>query len=137
MVDLLGELLVKNSILPVKATTTTSGSSVDRLGFYNLLLIAQIGQSGDTLSGSVYLTVVFEESANGTTWTTIDNADLGGGENSVVINSNDADEVVIVREYLGNKRYVRVKVAFTGTHTNGTPIAGLVVLAEPRHAPQS
>ena len=42
---------------------------------------------------------------------------------------------VTVVGYTGGKRYVRVVADFTGTHSNGTPIAASVIKGHPIHAP--
>lgn len=128
------ELIPIKTILPVKATATTNGSAVDMAGFEGALMVAEIGQSGDTLSSSVYMTVKFQDSDDGTTFADISDSLLTGGANSVVIDSASEDETVIARGYIGSKRYLRVAVNFTGTHTNGTPISAVVVKGLPRHA---
>ena len=35
--------------------------------------------------------------------------------------------------YVGGKRYLRVVADFTGTHSNGTPIAATIIKGSPRH----
>ena len=93
-------------------------------------------RSGDTLSGSVYLTVGWQESdVEGSGYSDIAAADLTGGNDGVVIDDAAEDAVVVQRGYIGSKRYVRAYVAFTGTHTNGTPISALVVKHYLRHQP--
>jgi len=130
------ELLAVKSILPIVGNDTTegTGAGVDLAGYESAHLLAEIGQSGDTLSGSVYLTIKFQESADNSNWADIADADLAGGENAVVIDDADEDEILIGRGYQGSKRYVRVRIEFTGTHTNGTPISGVVILGHARHA---
>lgn len=115
--------------------TEGTGVGVDLAGAGSALMIAAIGISGDTLSGSVYVTVKFQESNDNSTWNDIADADLGGGANSVVIDDAAEDDVVVQRTYKGGKRYVRVFVDFTGTHTNGIPIAAVIVTGNLRHAP--
>ena len=69
------------------------------------------------------------------TFTDVAAADLLGGANGVVVDAAAEDEVVIARSYIGSKRYVRVFIDHTGTHTNGFPYSALVIKGAPRHAP--
>ncbi len=115
--------------------TDGAGVGVDRLGFGDALMIAQQGISGDTLSGSVYWTIKFQECDDNATWTNIADADLEGGANLWIINAAAEDPTTIVRNYIGSKRYVRIFWDSTGTHTNGTPIAGIVILGRPNQIP--
>jgi len=128
------EIVAVNSLLPVVATTSPTSTGVDLAGYEGAALVAHVGASGDTLGSTVYLTVKFQESDNNSDWTDIAAGNLLGGANGVVIDAYSEDEVVIERGYIGSKRYVRVAFVFTGTHTNGTPVAGLVLKGLPRHA---
>lgn len=136
MKDLYNDLLPVISILPQVAKTDVDGTGVDLAGYEGALMIAHVGQSGDTLSGSVSHTLIFQESdISSSGYTAIADTDLLGGANSVVIDAAAEDEVIVRRGYLGNKRYVRVIDDLTGTHTNGTPISAMVIKGRPRHAP--
>jgi len=138
MKDLYHNLLAVKSIDPIVGNNTSEGTGVgvDLAGFEGALLLALIGVSGDTLSGSVYLTVSFQESdVLGSGYTDIAAADLLGGANNVVIDAAAEDEVVIQRGYIGIKQYARPLVTFTGTHTNGTPISAVVIKGRPAHGP--
>lgn len=68
-------------------------------------------------------------------FTTIADADLGGLYGSHTIDAAAEDPTNLVREYRGTKRYVRIVWTATGTHTNGTPIAGFVILGRPDYIP--
>lgn len=138
MKDITHNLLAVKSIDPIVGNNTSEGTGVgvDLAGFEGALLLAHIGASLDTLSGSVYMTVGFQESdVVGSGYADIAAADLLGGLNNVVIDAAAEDEIVIQRGYVGAKQFVRVLITFTGTHTNGTPISAVVIKGLPRHAP--
>lgn len=138
MKDTQNRVLAVSSIVPIVGNNTTegTGAGVDLAGCDGAQLIAHIGASGDTLSGSVYLTVGWQESdVEGSGYADIAAADLTGGNDGVVIDDAAEDAVVVQRGYVGSKRYVRAYIAFTGTHTNGTPISALVVKHFLRHQP--
>jgi len=137
MKDIYHDLLVVKTIDPVLGKTTQTGAAVDLQGFEGALMAAHVGQSGDTLSGSIKMTVSFQESDTTTSgdFANVAAADLLGGANDVVIDDEDKDEIVVTRGYLGSRRYVRILVTYAGTHTNGTPISAVVIKGLPRHAP--
>lgn len=140
MKDLISNILPVHTIVPIVGNNTTEGTGVgiDLANYDGAALLACIGDSGDTLSGSVYMTVGFQESdVLGSGYADIAAADLLGGVNNIVIDAPAEDQVIVARSYIGAKRYVRVLITFTGTHTNGTPIAGIVIKGLPRHAPQT
>lgn len=125
------------TMVPVVANDDTEGAGIgiDRNGYEEVLMIAQQGISGDTLSGSVYWTIKFQECDDNATWANIANADLENGANLWIIDNANEDPTTIIRLYKGSKRYVRIFWDATGTHTNGTPIAGLCILSKPLHGP--
>lgn len=137
MIDTKGAIPVVgiNSIV-VNNTSEGTGSAVDLAGFDGALMIFNVGAALDVLGGSVYGTFQFQESATTTAgdFTDIAASDLLGGANAVVIDAASEDELVLYRNYIGGKRYVRLLVTITGTHTNGWPIGGVIVKILPRHA---
>jgi hypothetical protein len=139
MKDLKNSILAVKSIDPIVGNDDTEGTGVgvDLAGFEGALMVAHLGASLDTLSGSVYVTVKFQESDDNSAFTDVADADLLGGANGVVVDAAAEDEVVIQRGYIGKKRYIRVIIDHTGTHTNGFPYSALVLKGFPRHAPVS
>lgn len=138
MRDLYHDLLPVKSIDPIVGNNDTegTGAGVDLQGFEGALMLAHLGQSADTLAeGSLYVTVKFQESDNNSDFTDAADSDLLGGANGAVVDAAAEDEVIIYRSYVGAKRYVRVFIDFTGTHTNGIPISAMVIKGVPRHAP--
>lgn len=125
------------TVAPILANNTSEGTGVgvDRRGYGDVLMVAMQGISGDTLSGSVYWTITFEESDDNSTYSTIAAADIEGGYSTWVIDAAAEDPTNIVRLYKGTKRYVRILWTASGTHTNGTPIAGFVLLGRPNSIP--
>jgi hypothetical protein len=120
-----------------KTTANATGTGVAVGAYRDITMIWMQGISLDTLSGSVYWTVTFEESDDNTTFTTIAASDLDNVKayNTHLIDAAAEDPTMLVRRYKGSKAYVRMLGTQTGTHTNGTPLAAIVVLADPLHAP--
>lgn len=128
---------VHQDIVPIVANNTTEGTGLGVAvgGYDDILMIWCQGISGDTLSSELKWTITFEESANNSTFTTIADADLQGGYGSHTIDAEAEDPTMLVRQYTGTKAYVRMKATATGTHTNGTPIAAVVLLGRYRKQP--
>lgn len=130
---------VVSLLTPIMANNTAEGTGVakDRWGYGDVLMIAHVGISGDTLSGAVYWTISFQECDVTTagSFTNIVAADLEGGLNDHVINEPTEDDMTITRLYRGTKRYVRILFTQTGTHTNGTPLSAVAVMGQPNQMP--
>ena len=119
-----------------KTTADATGTGVAVGSYESALMIWQQGISGDTLSGSTYWTITFEESAAlASGYSTIADADFVSGKGTVTIDAAAEDPTQLVREYKGSKAYVRMIGTQTGTHTNGTPLAAIIVLNRPRKQP--
>ena len=102
---------------------------------------------GDTLSSSVYFEVSLEHSDDDSTYTDCVQADVingtidAGGIWLKLDGTTGGDPDTTGGDwqigYVGGKRYLRLVLAKTGTHTNGTPISGVIVKSRPRVAPKS
>ena len=135
MRDLDNDVSVAQTIVPIVANNTTEGTGVgvDLQGYESAMAVLHFGDSGDTLSGSVYWTPTLEESDTlGSGYTTVAAADMVSNGFSVV-DAPSEDQVVQTVSYVGSKRYIRVLVTATGTHTNGTPLSAVVVRGRARH----
>lgn len=137
--DLGAKVRAVTSLLPAVVTTTATGTGVDLKGYESAVVLFHIGNSADTLSGSVYLTPSLEDSPDNTNWTAIPASgyreDVG---TLAVIDAPSEDSKVIqvtVLAGLGRARYVRPLITLTGTHSTGIPVSAVVVKGHPRVAP--
>jgi len=118
---------------PVVITADADGASVDLLGYDRVVFYALVGESGDTLSGSVKIELEVEESSDDSSFTDVADAHLTqyvAGTNDgcfALIDAAAEDDAVYMTEYRGSERYVRPVINVTGTHSNGTPI-GILAL---------
>ena len=141
MRDMSGENKPVQALETQVLTGDVNGATVDLWNFNGVLLVADVGASGDVLSGSVKVELEVEESDNGTAWTDAADADLTTavtGTNTgtfAVIDDPAEDSAVYATAYKGNKRYVRVVANLTGTHTNGIPVGVVAVKGYPTFAP--
>lgn len=134
--------------VPAVRTASVNGSSIDRQGFDSVEHIASLGATGDTLSGSVKIDVSLQESDDDSTWSDVTEAShvvIGGDGVSTstalpiiaTIDDNAEDARHFRVGYIGGKRYSRLRLVFTGTHTNGIPCALYTVLGNAEQAPTS
>ena len=131
--DLYSNLKVTKAIENATKTADGDGAGIDTLGYDSLMFAANIGVSGDTLSGSVKIELELEESDDDSVYTDVADADLKNfvaGTNDgtwAVVDDAAEDDAVYICEYRGSKRYARAVINVTGTHTNGTPIDILAI----------
>ena len=143
MRDVHNNVALQQCLDPVVATADKNGAGVDLQGYDGCELAALIGQSGDTLSSSAKIDIKIEESDDNSTFSAVTSADdvLGGTPDSsgifATIDAATEDEAVYRIGYVGGKRYARITLDFTGTHSNGTPVAILAVKGRPAMAPAS
>ena len=139
MSDIINRTEDNVELLPVVMTATKTGTGIDKQGFDGTCHIIAIGDSGDTLSGSVYFTLKLEDSDDDSTYAAAVTADvIGQTLTAGVFDTIDApaeDSKNVLIQYVGKARYSRVVVTITGTHTNGTPIGIVALNVGPRHIP--
>ncbi len=146
MFDAISGLSIVTTNIPAAKSgngTTETGDAVDGRGFEEIVHIVQLGAEGDTLTGSLLLELILQESdSSGSGYTVVTDA------NSVNINTNSYDGVVTEPDssgifatidaaaeadkvyaigYRGKKRYSRVLSAKTGNHSTGTVAAMLAL----------
>jgi hypothetical protein len=136
--DLGAKLKAVQSITAIVGNNTTEGTgvAVDLKGYEGALVLFNIGNSLDTLSGSVYVTLSVQDSDNGSTgWADLASTKYRIDEGSLLIDDPAEDSIqtaVTVLAGAGVKRYIRPLITFTGTHTNGFPIGATVIKGFPR-----
>ncbi len=135
MRDLYHNVLVSQHLSPVVSTATKTSSAIDLQGYNAASVVFSIGQSGDTLSGSLYWTLKLQHSDDDSTYTDTVLADLNNSALTVVVNSSSLDRATYNFGYQGAKRYLKAVATPTGTHTNGTPIGIIAIRGVPAYIP--
>ncbi len=135
MQDLYHNIAVAQALHPVNSTATKTSSAIDLQGFYSSIIVFAIGQSGDTLSGSVYWTLKLQHSDDDSTYADVPLTGLLNATQTVVVDSAAKDRTAYGFGYLGGKRYVKAVATPTGTHSVGTPIGVIALKGSPSVAP--
>lgn len=117
---------------PVIKTASFDGAAVDALGCAALVFNALYGASGDTLSGTVYLSAKIEMSVDSGFTIPVDagvsalfskDGKLGANIFGLCNAPAEDEEIYSVGMLLNpDYRYYRVAYTFTGTHTNGIEV---------------
>ena len=131
MHDLYHNIAVQQALNPVTATSNQTSAAIDLRGFNSATVVFAVGQSGDTLSGSLCWTLKLQDSDDNSSYSDVTTAGLVNSAASYVIDDAAKDETAYSFGYIGGKRYLKAVATKTGTHTNGTPIG---VLALKGHA---
>jgi hypothetical protein len=135
-------------IAPATKTTTTLSSACDLAGYEGCLVRFHCGTFGDTQSGSVYIEAELQDSDDNSTYAAVANAyvsfpsaysartgtAVGTFFQSKTTGAADTAGLYDVG-YAGAKRYLKVNVRMTGTHTNGTPMTVSFTRMLPKDAP--
>lgn len=140
MRDLHNQVAVRHTLVPATLSADTTSTAVDRRGFESVEHAVIAGQSGDTLSGSVKIDIKLEHSHDASVWEAVTTPDVIGAavdDAGLFATIDDAaeDEAVYRIGYVGGRRYSRVAADFTGTHTNGTPVAAFALLSHAHAKP--
>ena len=140
MKDLANNISIIQSIAPVVGTSDTNGTGVDLQFFESATAVVDTGVEGDTLSTSVKIDFKLEDSDDNSTFTAVTSSlhvtDGSVDSNGIflTLDANAETPQVTSIGYVGGKRYLRVVLAKTGTHSNGTPLGAMVIKGHARHS---
>ena len=139
--DLANSLSVTQLLDPATTTATVTSATLDtNLTIGSPILILTMGESGDTLSGSVKWDISIQDSPDDSTWTNVtasSRVSFAAVDSSGIYATVDAaaeDDAAYPIGYTGPERYVRIVCTKTGTHSNGTPI-GILACTNNIHKP--
>lgn len=141
--DLSNNLKVTSLSLAAVRNADLNSTAVDMQGYESVTFLVAMGNSADTLSTTNKIELEVEESDDNSAFTDCANADIVTAVTAtntgtfLLVDDPAEDSNVFKVGYIGNKRYVRVVVNFSGTHTTGTPMAIVAVQGNPNYAPVS
>ncbi|MEQ1614475.1 MAG: hypothetical protein ABL904_17140 [Hyphomicrobiaceae bacterium] len=139
MRDIYSQLKTVQAIAPAVYTADTTPAAIDLQGFNAALISISNADGGIAFDASNKIEITATHSDDGVTYTNVADADLLGvtGTASGIVKSFIAAATAGITNvgYIGNKRFLKVKADFTGTHGTGTGLAVTVVLGHPAIAP--
>lgn len=126
------------TILPAAISGTTTGTTIDTLGFDGVGLVCTVGTI-TTADGSNYFVLSWEHGdesdMSDAAAITTNRVAVQGTLTDMKVAATTGDEVTYTWDYTGGKRYIRAKLTETGTAVGN--FAAYVVLSSPGKAPVS
>ena len=141
MFDLKQNIKLVECLNAIVKTADTNASGVDTQGANSAMVIVNVGAPGVTFSGSVKVDVKLEDSADNSTYGAVTNNNFVTGgtvDSNGIWQTIDADgecNAVYGIGYVGPKRYFRVVLDFTGSHSTGTAFGVVGALGNLESAP--
>ena len=144
MKDMSNSVATAVSIKNAVKTSAENGTGVDLQGYESATVFVDVGAEGDTLSSSVHFEISLEHSDDNSSYADVAQADIVDGtisgsgiwlklDGTAGGNPDTAGDIFRVG-YRGGKRYIRVVLAKTETHSTGTPIGAFVMKGHARHS---
>lgn len=139
--DFATDLKITQVLIPAVKTADTNCTGVSMVGYETVCFLVDMGNSADTLSGSVMWELEIEESDDDSTYTDAPNASVRNyvtGTNVGTFAKIDApseDSAVFIGQYTGTKKYARCVINATGTHSTGTPIGVIAIRSGAKNLP--
>lgn len=132
--DLHNKLTVTQILAPIVKTADTNCTGVDGADCDGIEHIVNVGAEGDTLSANVKIDLILQDSDDDSTYADVTDAadyigDMVDADNGIFATYDADSELPALARigYKGTKRYSRVVLDFTGTHSTGTPIGVIAI----------
>lgn len=144
MRDGIDSLSAVSAIAPAVYTDDPASITVDRQGFASLAFVLMFGAGGITFTNTNKIEFVLEHSNDGAAWDPVVPSNVLGAvpdTSGIVLAQKTAHAAATVHRIgyvdgiVGDRRYVRLRADFGGTHGTGTPLAAVALLGQPRQAP--
>ncbi|MCJ2065044.1 hypothetical protein MKK63_20355 [Methylobacterium sp. J-088] len=153
MRDLASKIQALSAIAPGIYKADPDAASIDRAGFESVTFLISIGVGGITFTDANNIRFKMEDSDDGVNWNAVLLSNLApllknpdgtatidtGIDTFLLINQAHPAATVnrqgYVDGYAGERRYVRVRAVFGGSHSSGTPISVTALLGSFRQAP--
>lgn len=119
-----------------------TGATIDKADYESIEFVMGAGVGGITFTGVNKIDVVVEDSADGSAWAACEDADVLGATVAAggIVKTFEAAHAAAAAYrfgYKGDKRYVRVRLDFSGTHGTGTPFSVLALKINGHDNPQA
>ena len=147
MRDLSNNVVPVMSIIPAVKTTAANGVGVDLQGYESAMAVVNVGAEGDTLAANLNFQISLQHSDDDSTYTDCVQADIHDGTiaadgdwlilDGTAGGNPDSTGSIHRVGYVGGKRYIRLVIAKTGTHSTGTSISGIILKGNARHTTDS
>ena len=146
--EIFNSIKIENVVIAQVLTASATPAVIDMSDASSVDFLVNMGNSGDTLSGSVYWTIKLQESSDNSTFTDVTDSEslliaIDGekqvGATSIVVDAPTVDQKNFVISYKvpGNKQYLKLLINATGTHSNGTPVSAVAIKGTLKVSPEA
>lgn len=133
-----------SAVDPAVVVADPAPITVDRSGYDAVTFVLMLGVGGIAFTAANRIDFIMEHSDDGQIWDPVDATnvlDAVPDQAGVVLSQRSAHPAATVHRFgyvdgtIGDRRYVRLRPAFAGTHGTGTAISALAVLGNGRSLP--
>ncbi len=141
--DLLDVMAVKTALPAATYAADNTPAAVDVSNFAAAIVSLAIGIGGITFTTSNKIEFKLTHSNDNSTYEAVTVDDVTGlssvGTGGIIhsLVAEQAAAAIVNVGYVGGRKYLKLLADFSGTHGTGTPLAAVVVCAEPMIAPVS
>lgn len=144
MRDQMHDLAAVAAINPAVLTDDPPAISIDRAGFDSVTFVLSFGVGGINFTSTNRIDFAIEHSDDGTTWEPVGATNVLGAvpdASGIVLSQRSAHAAVTTHRFgyvdgiIGQRRFVRLRPDFNGTHGTGTPISAVALLGGGRSLP--
>lgn len=146
--ELFNSIKIESVVATRVLTTSATPTVIDMSDASSVNFLVNMGTAADTLSGTVYWTIKLQESLDNITFTDVIDSEslliaINGvkqkGAISIVVDTiaKSAKIFEICYKVPGVKRYLKLLVNATGTHTNGTPVGVVAMKGNLKISPEA
>jgi hypothetical protein len=146
--EIFNSIKIENVVIAQVLTASATPTVIDMSDASSVDFLVNMGNSGDTLSGSVYWTIKLQESSDNSTFTDVTDSEslliaIDGekqdGATSIVVDAPTEDQKNFEISYKvpGNKQYLKLLIDPTGTHSNGTPVSAVAIKGTLKVSPEA
>lgn len=125
----------------VIGTADVTSAAIDLAGYNSAEILIDAGTAGDTLGATTKFDINVTHSHDDSTYEVVEDGEILGcaspgalGE-VLTIDADSEAAKVYQRGYVGGRRYLKVQVLSTGTHSTGTPFAISILAGNANVAP--
>jgi hypothetical protein len=136
--EIFNSIKIESVVRAQVLTATPTATVINMSDASSVNFVIDMGNSGDTLSGSVYWTISLEDSPDNSVFTAVTDAEslliaIDGTKQanatSIVVDAPTEDTKIFEISYKnpGNKQYLKLLITATGTHSVGTPMSASAI----------
>lgn len=146
--EIFNSIKIENVVIAQVLTASATPTVIDMSDASSVDFLVNMGNSGDTLSGSVYWTIKLQDSSDNSAFADVTDSEslliaINGvkqdGATSIVVDAPTEDQKNFEISYKvpGNKQYLKLLIDATGTHSNGTPVSAVAIKGTLKVSPEA